>query len=92
MAPQHPISPQERDRGLLRLRRLTLGTAVASLAAVVGLGTLAAATHPGNTKTSTTSSTTQASTASSSSGTLQSPSTTPSSASSGTASATSGGS
>jgi hypothetical protein len=102
MAPQHPTSPQGRDLALRRLRRLTLGAAIGSLAAVAGLGTLAAATYSGHTKTSATTSATQSSsgssdsssgsTSSSGSSTLQSPSQAPASASGGTASVSSGGS
>lgn len=46
---QPPTTPQDRDRSLRRVRRLTFGAAVGSLAAVLGLGTVAAATNPGQT-------------------------------------------
>jgi hypothetical protein len=46
---QHPATPRDRDRSLRRVRRLTFGAAVGSLAAVLGLATVAAATNPGET-------------------------------------------
>jgi hypothetical protein len=42
------LTPADRDRAMDRLRNLTIGTAVASFLAVAGLGTVAAATHPGS--------------------------------------------
>jgi hypothetical protein len=101
MAPQHPISPQGRDRAFRRLHRLTLGAAIGSLTAIVGLGTLAAWTNPGHTASANASSgqSSGSSTAGSSAGTssdsgatLQPASQAPSSAEQGTASVSSGGS
>ena len=72
----HRLSPNARDRAVDRVRTLTVGTALASAAAVAVFGTVAAISHPGNqsastaatgtTAGSTTSSTSTSSTSSSS--------------------------
>lgn len=46
---QPPFSPGGRDRGLQRLRRLTVGAAVGSTAAMFGFGALAAVSYAGKT-------------------------------------------
>ncbi|MBJ7602017.1 MAG: hypothetical protein JF888_02275 [Candidatus Dormibacteraeota bacterium] len=45
------LSPDARERAFRRLRRLTISTVVGAFAATVGLGTLAAATYSGTSKT-----------------------------------------
>lgn len=64
MTQQHPTSPGKRDRGLVRLRRLTVGASVGSVAAIAGFGVLAAATFAGTTKSVTPATTTSGSSAS----------------------------
>ena len=50
------LTAAERDRAMRRLRDLTVGTAVASIVALAGLGTVAAASNPGSTADSGTTS------------------------------------
>jgi hypothetical protein len=48
------LTPTGRDRAIGRLRSLTLGTTVASLAGAIGFGVIAAATQPGTAASDTT--------------------------------------
>ncbi len=48
MNAQRPLTPLERDRAIGRLRQLTLGTALVGVAAVAGIGSVAAITFPGH--------------------------------------------
>ena len=47
MTSAQPLTPRERDSAVDRVRRLTIGTALASLAAVVAFGGVAAASNSG---------------------------------------------
>lgn len=96
------MTPLDRDRGLQRLRRLTIGATAGALLATTGISYVAAASYAGksasSTASTTASSTTTASTTSSSttattsSSTVQSATTTPRTGSSGSGLVTSGGS
>lgn len=85
------LTPIDRDRALHRLRGLTLGTAVAAVLAVSGMGYVAAASYAGKSSTSSSTSTPSAGSSSSTSS-LQTTTQAPTTASSGTAVVTSGGS
>lgn len=42
------LTPADRNRAMGRLRTITIGSSIASLVAVAGFGTVAAATNPGS--------------------------------------------
>src|SRR5947209_12164874 len=91
------ITPTQRDRGLQRLRRLTVGAATGATMALLGISYVAAASYAGKTSSSTalnsSSSTTSAATTPSSSATASatsSPSTQASTSSASTGSTGSG--
>ena len=97
------LTPTQRDRGLERLRRLTVGATAGALVAVVGVGYVAAASYAGkssatasataaNTTTSTTTSTDSSSSSTDSSNSLQQAAQVPTTGSSGSGTVTSGGS
>ena len=98
------LTPTQRDRGLERLRRLTLGATAGALVAVVGVGYVAAASYAGksstnasataaNTTTSTTTTDSSSnSSSSSSSSSLQAATQAPTTGSRGSGTVTSGGS
>ena len=95
------LTPIQRDRGLRRLRRLTFGATAGALAAVVGVGYVAAASYAGKTSpassstalsTTTSTTTTTNSSSTSSSNSLQAPTQAPTTGSSGSGTVTSGGS
>jgi hypothetical protein len=73
------LTPATRDRAINRMRRITLGTALASTAAVAAFGSVAAISNPGQqaattasaTDTSSSSTTSGATSTSESSATLQ---------------------
>jgi uncharacterized membrane protein YfcA len=91
------LTPTQRDRGLQRLRRLTFGATAGALVAVVGVGSVAAASYAGKTSSTTAVATTPATTTVSSSSTsssnsLQPATQAPITGSSGSGTVTSGGS
>ena len=97
------LTPTQRDRGLERLRRLTVGATAGALVAVVGVGYVAAASYAGkssatasataaNTTTSTTTSTDSSSSSTDSSNSLQQAAQVPTTGGSGSGTVTSGGS
>jgi hypothetical protein len=55
MATQDTLNPTSRDRSVRRLRRLTVGAAIAGSAATAGFGAVAAVTYPGSTSSTTAS-------------------------------------
>lgn len=64
------LTTDDRNRAIARLRTLTTGTAIASVAAVAGFGLLAALTNPGHAATIASSGTSALTTGSTDDGTM----------------------